>query len=112
MATKKKKINVNIGVDDSTEVTKRVSKAVKAVSDKKQSFSEPVVGIVNRVGRDSYGKVVLYMVVSGAEDVVRATIKTGECSEYTEASSLFVGKKVSLIPATSGVEVVEFVDFI
>ena len=111
MATKKK-INVNIGVGDSTEATKRVAKAIKAISDKKQSFSEPVVGVVNRVGRDSYGKAVLYMVVSGAEDVVRATIKRGEYSEYTEASSLFVGKKVSLIPATSGVEVVEFVDFI
>lgn len=111
MATKKK-INVNIGVEDTTEATKRVAKAVKSVSDKKQSFSEPVVGVVNRVGRDSHGKVVLYMVVSGEEGVVRATIKTGEHSEYTEASSLLAGKKVSLIPSTSGVEVVEFVDFI
>ena len=45
-------------------------------------------------------------------EVLRATIKGGEYSEYSATSQSLVGRSASLKPSSGGVEVVEFVEFI
>ena len=112
MATKKK-ISVNIGAEETAKAGKKVANAVKAVAQSKNTndFSVPLVGTVKQVGRDSHGKTVLY-VSFGNGEVLRATIKGGEYSEYSATSQSLVGRSASLKPSSGGVEVVEFVEFI